>query len=100
MQAFEPISQCAEHVIAENGLSDCITVVHKRSMEMWVGEDGDMPCRANILVTEVFDTELIGEGAISTFNHAHKHLLEVSDSQLRISLTSNLNLSLRCILSC
>ena len=31
--------------------------------------------RANILVTEVFDTELIGEGAISTFNHAHDYLL-------------------------
>ena len=33
--------------------------------------------RANILVTEVFDTELIGEGALSTFKHAHAHLLEV-----------------------
>ena len=39
--------------------------------------DGDMEHRANILVTEVFDTELIGEGAISTFHHAHKELLEV-----------------------
>jgi len=37
-----------------------------------------MPKRANILVTEVFDTELIGEGALPTFHHAHKHLLEVS----------------------
>lgn len=36
-----------------------------------------MKHRANLLVTEVFDTELIGEGAISTFNHAHEHLLEV-----------------------
>ena len=33
--------------------------------------------KANILVTEVFDTELIGEGALSTFHHAHTHLLEV-----------------------
>ena len=36
-----------------------------------------MATRANILVSEVFDTELIGEGAIATFSHAHKHLLEV-----------------------
>ena len=36
-----------------------------------------MPHRANILVTEVFDTELIGEGAIGTYTHAHKELLEV-----------------------
>lgn len=43
----------------------------------FVFTEGDMPRRANILVTEVFDTELIGEGAIGTFNHAHKYLLEV-----------------------
>ena len=40
--------------------------------------DGDMTERANILVTEVFDTELIGEGGIGTFHHAHKCLLKVS----------------------
>jgi len=34
--------------------------------------------RANVLVTEVFDTELIGEGAIGTFRHAHEHLLLAS----------------------
>ncbi len=39
--------------------------------------DGDMHSKANILVTEVFDTELIGEGGIGTFHHAHKCLLEV-----------------------
>jgi len=47
---------------------------------MMVGKDGDMPKRANILVTEVFDTELIGEGALSTFRHAHEVLLEVTSS--------------------
>ena len=39
--------------------------------------DGDLRERANILVTEVFDTELIGEGALGTFQHAHAHLLQV-----------------------
>ena len=29
------------------------------------------------MVSEVFDTELIGEGAVATFAHAHRHLLEV-----------------------
>ena len=38
---------------------------------------GDMAERANVLVTEVFDTELIGEGALSTFQHAHQCLLQV-----------------------
>ena len=45
---------------------------------MIVGPSGDMVERANVLVTEVFDTELIGEGAIATFSHAHRELLEVS----------------------
>lgn len=46
-------------------------------LESLVFVDGDMPERANILVTEVFDTELIGEGAIGTFHHAHERLLQV-----------------------
>ena len=40
-----------------------------------MGPGLDMARRANLLVTEVFDTELIGEAAIATFNHAHKNLL-------------------------
>ena len=32
--------------------------------------------RANVLVTELFDTELIGEGALSAYQHAHRHLME------------------------
>ena len=33
--------------------------------------------KANILVTEIFDTELLGEGVLPTLAHAWKHLLEV-----------------------
>ena len=54
-----------------------IKLIPKRSTDVTVGTNGDMLERANILVTEVFDTELIGEGAIGTFNHANKHLLTV-----------------------
>ena len=36
--------------------------------------------KANVLVTEVFDTELIGEGSLSTFRHAHKSLLQVTNT--------------------
>lgn len=35
-----------------------------------------MPCRANILITELFDTELIGEGALPSYEHAHRHLVQ------------------------
>lgn len=75
-EAFPPIAECARKVIAKNGFANKIHVVKKRSTEMTVGPNGDMAERANILVTEVFDTELIGEGAIATFSHAHRELLE------------------------
>lgn len=40
-------------------------------------KDGDMQEKANILVTELFDTELIGEGALPSYEHAHLHLVQV-----------------------
>lgn len=39
--------------------------------------DGDMQIRANVLVTELFDTELIGEGALPSYEHAHLNLVQV-----------------------
>lgn len=72
------MAKCAATIIRENGFEKVIKLIQKRSTNLTVGENGDLPQRANILVTEVFDTELIGEGALSTFNHAHKFLLEVS----------------------
>merc|ERR1711884_419866 len=74
-EEFRPMAECAARVIADNGFGEKIKLVRKRSTELEVGPGRDLEQRANILVTEVFDTELIGEGAISTYNHAHKHLL-------------------------
>jgi protein arginine N-methyltransferase 7 len=67
--------ECAKKVIARNGCSDKITLVNKHSTEVVVGVD--IPEKCNILVTEVFDTELIGEGAIRTYNHARENIMLV-----------------------
>ncbi|XP_041375692.1 protein arginine N-methyltransferase 7-like isoform X2 [Gigantopelta aegis] len=75
-EAFKPMAQCAGEIIKKNGCEEKITLIPKRSTELTVGPDGDMTERANLLVTEVFDTELIGEGAIGTYTHAHAQLLE------------------------
>jgi len=94
-EAFKPMIQVAKQCIESNGMKDKITIIEKvnsylsnliiininiiyciqtkRSTEIQMGLD--MTERANVLVTEVFDTELIGEGAISTFSHALEHLL-------------------------
>lgn len=76
-EAFRPMADAAERIIEQNGMRDAIRVIKKRSTDIQVGDSPeDLWQRANILVTEVFDTELIGEGAIETFNHAHLRLLE------------------------
>ncbi|KAL5292280.1 PRMT7.2 family protein [Megaselia abdita] len=72
-EAFMPMAICAEKIMKENKMWDKIKLIKKRSTDIILGEDMDK--KANVLVTEVFDTELIGEGAIGIFNHAHKHLL-------------------------
>ncbi|NWZ02451.1 ANM7 methyltransferase, partial [Loxia curvirostra] len=75
IEVFKPMANAAVKIVEKNGFSDRIKVINKHSTEVTVGPDGDMQCRANILVTELFDTELIGEGALPTYEHAHKHLV-------------------------
>lgn len=76
IEAFSPVSFIARKIIESNGFKDKIKIINKHSTEVKVGPGGDMEERANILVAEVLDTELIGEGAIKTYNHAHQHLME------------------------
>ncbi|XP_065360199.1 protein arginine N-methyltransferase 7 [Calliphora vicina] len=72
-EAFIPMANCAEIILEANKVRDKITLIKKRSTDIIVGQD--MPRKANVLVTEVLDTELIGEGAIGIYNHAHDNLL-------------------------
>lgn len=38
----------------------------------------DMSRRADVIVTEIFDSELLGEGILPTMRHAAAHLLKVT----------------------
>ncbi|NWW90972.1 ANM7 methyltransferase, partial [Rhynochetos jubatus] len=76
VEVFKPMANAAVKIVEKNGFRDKIKVINKHSTEVTVGPDGDMQCRANILVTELFDTELIGEGALPTYEHAHKYLVQ------------------------
>lgn len=76
VEVFKPMADAAVKIVEKNGFSNKIKVINKHSTEVTVGPDGDMPCRANILITELFDTELIGEGALPSYEHAHRHLVQ------------------------
>ena len=81
-EVFQPMAKIAKKCIEKNGLSNKIHVIDKRSTELDLENDfqGD---RINIIVAEVFDTELIGEGALRTFFEACKHLT-IDKNNLRI----------------
>lgn len=66
------IAAAAKQVIADNGLSDKITVLSKWSHELIIGED--LPERADVVVSEIVDSNLLGEGALATLTHAMEHL--------------------------
>ncbi|XP_038055688.1 protein arginine N-methyltransferase 9-like isoform X2 [Patiria miniata] len=69
-------------VLAANQMQDRVQLLHKLSTDMKVPED--IPNRVTLVVTEIFDAGLFGEGAVSTLQHAWKHLLlppKASDSQ-------------------
>ncbi|KAK1803976.1 hypothetical protein P4O66_003911 [Electrophorus voltai] len=76
VEVFKPMAEAAACIVKKNGFSDKIKVINKHSTKVTVGPDGDMQERANVLVTELFDTELIGEGALPSYEHAHLHLVQ------------------------
>ncbi|XP_060131933.1 protein arginine N-methyltransferase 7 isoform X3 [Zootoca vivipara] len=79
VEVFKPMADTAVKIVEKNGFSDKIKIINKHSTEVTVGPDGDMQCRANILITELFDTELIGEGALPSYEHAHRCLVQWRD---------------------
>uniref|UniRef100_A0A8C6XQ58 Protein arginine N-methyltransferase n=1 Tax=Naja naja TaxID=35670 RepID=A0A8C6XQ58_NAJNA len=75
-RVFKPMANTAVKIVEKNGFAGKIKIINKHSTEVTVGSDGDMESHANILITELFDTELIGEGALPSYEHAHKHLVQ------------------------
>ncbi len=68
-----PIAEIAKEIVKRNGLSEIITVVNKDSKDLVIGHD--LPDKANLLISEIFDVGLIGEGVIPTINDAFSRLL-------------------------
>ncbi|XP_042947869.1 protein arginine N-methyltransferase 1.6 isoform X1 [Carya illinoinensis] len=72
-ESYLPMVKLMRKVARLNGMERKIKVINKRSDELKVGVD--IPSRADILVSEILDSELLGEGLIPTLQHAHDELL-------------------------
>ncbi|XP_026166377.1 protein arginine N-methyltransferase 7 isoform X2 [Mastacembelus armatus] len=76
VEVFKPMAEAAQCIVEKNGFSGKIKIINKHSTDVTVGPDGDMQMKANVLITELFDTELIGEGALPSYEHAHQNLVQ------------------------
>ncbi|MGI5324656.1 50S ribosomal protein L11 methyltransferase [Actinomadura nitritigenes] len=67
------VAETTSRVVRVAGYDDAVSVVAKMSTRMAVPQD--LPRRADLLVTEIVDCGLLGEGILGTIAHAREHLL-------------------------
>src|SRR3546814_17447711 len=68
------MAELAREIIADNGLADTITVLAKSSFQIDPQTDFPAGLRPNLIVAEIFDATVIGEGALASFAHARTRL--------------------------
>ncbi|MFQ6625069.1 hypothetical protein Gotur_003947, partial [Gossypium turneri] len=72
-ESYLPMAKLMRKVLHRNRMGKAISLINKRSDELEVGVD--IPSRADVLVSEILDSELLGEGLIPTLQHAYDKLL-------------------------
>ena len=87
------IAEAAKEIIDINGYGGKITVLNKKSTDLKVGVD--LPQRADLIISEVFSSEFVGEGVRTTISDANKRLLKKGgrmipqSGKIRIALIDN-----------
>lgn len=71
-EIIEPLADVARKIVEVNGYTDRVSVIAKKSTDLNVGKD--MPALATVVIFEIFDAGLIGEGLIPVLNHAVTNL--------------------------
>ncbi|KAM7494081.1 hypothetical protein LguiB_028690 [Lonicera macranthoides] len=72
-ESYLPMVKLMRKVLRANSMEKRIRLFNKRSDELEVGVD--MASRADVLISEILDSELLGEGLIPSLQHAHDKLL-------------------------
>ena len=67
------IAEAAKKIIKDNSMSDYITVINSNSKNIKVGKE--LPRKADLIVSEIFSSEMVGEGILETFLDSRNRLL-------------------------
>ena len=73
-EAEQIIATMANDIITDNGLNNRIKVIAKKSSDVSIGED--LPQQADILVSEILSSGLLGEHVLSSIEDAKRRLLK------------------------
>ena len=68
------IAETAQQIIADNKYEKTINVIAKKSTDINIG--ADLEAKADILVSEIFSSELLGEHVLPSLEDAKKRLLK------------------------
>lgn len=72
-EVVRPVAEKAREIVRANGFEDRIKIIGKRSTNLKVGED--LPQRASLLISEILDVGVLGEGVVPSVEHARANLL-------------------------
>lgn len=72
VEMFPPLAELANQIVADNKLSEYVTVYPARSTDMYLDDDDE---RYDIAIFEIFDSALLGEGVLPALAHAREKLL-------------------------
>jgi tetratricopeptide (TPR) repeat protein len=73
-ESVDLIAQTAQQIIKDNGFENTIKVIAKKSTDINTG--ADIAAKADILVSEIFSSELLGEHVLPSLEDAKKRLLK------------------------
>ena len=71
-EMHERLAQTAQEIVERNGYADRISVHHKKSTLLRVGEE--LPEKADVVVSEILDVGALGEGVLPSIRHASQQL--------------------------
>jgi len=89
-EMLESMAKTAQEIIEQNNLTSQVEVLNKKSISLKVGEE--LPEKADVVISEILDVGLVGEGVIPTMRHALRHLAKPDaiiipcSAQLRVVL--------------
>ena len=66
------LAEAATKIVADNGYQNKIKVINKKSTSLKVGEDMDE--KVDLIVSEILDVGLLGEGVVPSVRHALENL--------------------------